>query len=64
MEMAQGCILLAVLHEQRWVKETTHEDADVVQRYEASPQRDQVVERFSTIGFPLITHHFQEIVDC
>ena len=37
-----------LLHEKRWVKETTHKDADVVQRREASSERDQVVEKCST----------------
>ena len=54
MEMAQGCTLSAIFHEQRWVKEATHEDADVVQRCEVSHQRDQVVENISTIEFPPI----------
>ena len=58
--MAQGCILSAIFHEQRWVKETTHEDADVVQRCEASFWRDQVVENIPTIRCPPITHLFQE----
>jgi len=48
----------------RDVSEMTHEDADVVSQFEASPQRDQVVEKLSTIGFPPITHHLQETVVC
>ena len=62
----QGCmwvILSAVFHEQRWLKETNHEDADDAQQYEAS-QRDQVVEGFSTNELSPVTHHLQENVGC
>ena len=64
MEMAQSCILSAECHEQRWVKEMTHKDADVAQRCEASSSQVQAAERFPPTGLLPVTHYFQETLYC
>ena len=63
-QMIPGCILSVVCHEQRCVKEMTHEDEDVVQRCEGSSLQVLAAERFPLTGLPPITHPFQEIFGC